>query len=193
MKPWQEDFIEGLKAGKPEAYLAKTLAGQPLAFVQGLRDDEPEFKAAWEDAVRQHQASIAIRDLTASALEKVLNAQVTDDRAAAYFGLSPKEFKARVEADVTLKKVYDVARDAGLAIAEIGIFDEARQGNWQAMQHFAKHKLGQNDAATGSAAPTTVIYNIMSPGESYRQLLGGGTMKMEVIEGEKVVDRDPAE
>lgn len=185
---WAPDFIRDLKAGKTEAYLAKTLVGQPLSFVQGLRDRLPVFAELWDEAKTHAANKTSLRELNPASLERALNAQVPDDRAAAYFGLSVADYKERIAADIVLQRIYDTARPAGLAIAEMAQWDEMKNGNWQATAHIAKHKLGQSDSAPPPAPQMVVNFNVANPGESYRQLLAGGTLALPDIEGEKVDD-----
>ena len=187
MKPWQRDFIRGLRRGVSEGYLAKTLAGLPLAVVQAMREEDIEFGQAWDEVLQESLSHIDQRALSAQLLERVLHAQMGDDRAAAYFGMPVDEFRETINADPVLSRVYKFAREAGLAIAEINTFQEMTNGNWQAAQHFAKHKLGQVDGAAGQSGPVVVNFNMLDPGASYRQLLGGGMLALEdVIEGEVV-------
>lgn len=176
---WVPDFIEGLRAGKSEVSLAKSLVGMPLAFVQALRDSKPAFARLW-DAVKE-DLKAAARKITPESLTKVLQAQNTDDRAAAYFGVKTADFKKEIESDPELQKIYETAREAGKALLQIAQLESALEGNWQALQWAGKQHLGQSDSAAPQIPSMTVNFNISNPVESYRQLLGGGTMVMPDI------------
>lgn len=180
MEPWVNDFIEGLKNGKPEAYLARVVAGLPLAVVQAKRDAEPEFAALWDHAIGVFEDTQ--RTLNARTLKSVLKAQVPDEHAAAYFEMDIAEFKSKVNADPALKKVYDTARAAGKAELKIAQWDNAAQGNWQAQQWLGKNDLGQSDSASSAAPAVSVTFNVADPGASYRQLLAGGSLELPAID-----------
>ena len=94
MKRWQQDFVDGLRAGKGAAECARLYAGLPLAKVYDAREDDPEFAAAWDSVSEGEDIGEGIastRILSPQALEAILWAQVTDDAAAAYFGMPAEE------------------------------------------------------------------------------------------------------
>lgn len=184
LEPWKHDFILGLRAGKSLVDLAKSCAGMPVSWVQQQRQEDEAFGAAWDEVDK----NIAENPITPQLLEKAMNAQVPDDRAAAFFGLTVEQFKAKVDADPALKKIYELGRPAGLAKAEMKIFDEVKQGNWQATQHFAKHRLGQGDGNAAAPPAVSVTFNIADPAASYRALLAGGTLALPDIVVDKVTD-----
>lgn len=144
MEAWKEDFIAGLRAGKSEAYLAKSLAGQPLSFVQGQRDTDIEFAQMWDEA-KLTTGRDPKRELTPNTLEALLWAQCDDEEAAAYFGLKTAEFKKRIAASQELQNVYDTAPLGGKAALKRAQYEAALDGDKTMQTWMGKQYLGQSD------------------------------------------------
>lgn len=195
MEEWKKDFIDGLKRGKSPIYLSQHVAGLPLAAVQAIRFSDIEFKEAWDEAAPFDSALAEQRKLTPATLEDLMWSHCSDEEIAAYFAMSVAEFKEIVAANPALEKVHTLGPYGGKAILKKAQFDAARDGDRQMMTWLGKQHLNQNDTPSDKVNPQlTVNFNISDPGESYRQLLGGGTLAVEDIievKGEEV-DEQPS-
>lgn len=144
MDAWKEDFIKGLREGKSETYLAKTLAGLPLAAVQAIRDKEPEFAVAWDEA-KLSKGPDPKRELTPETLEALLWAQCSEDEIAAYFGMRVPEFKKRISANEQLQLIFETAPLGGRAALKRAQYENAINGNHGMQTWLGKQHLNQAD------------------------------------------------
>ena len=83
--------------------------------------------------------------LSPQELQKVLEAQNTDELAAAYFSMDVPTFLAEIEKSEALKRVYNTARQSGRAKMHIAQWDTALEGSETMQKHIGKHHLGQSD------------------------------------------------
>jgi len=148
MKRWQTDFLDALRRGVPVSLAAKQFAGLPLASVYDKREEDMEFADAWDKLAPSDDDSDGLsgtRVLTAGTLEKVLRAQVSDEEAAAFFGMKEDVFKQRIAENGRLAKVYDTAREGGRAELRVSQFDAAIEGDKALLTWLGKQYLGQSD------------------------------------------------
>lgn len=166
MKRWQREFLDAVKSGKTPASAAATYAGLPLAAVYNKADEDEEFKTELDMLGIGEDVSdglTVMRVLSPAALEALLRAQVPDDEAAAYFGLTESEFKERVDADPKLNRVYSTAPKGGRAILRRTQFDVAADGNKEMLKFLGQNVLGQsekvdskNSVGIPNGAPVTI-------------------------------------
>ena len=186
MERWKEDFIIGLRQGKPVSLCARMLAGLPLAAVYEAREADEEFAQAWDDACPAEDdgkpALMAGRVLTPAALEALMWAQCDDEEAAAYFGMEIGEFKGRVAADEALSKVYRIGPLGGKAALKRSQFERAMAGDggmqtWLGKQHLGQaEKVEQTVKREGEATPQQIAERLM-------YIMAQAGKEMPVLEG----------
>lgn len=148
MQRWKQDFIDGLRQGKPADLCARIYAGQPLVVVHAARESDPEFADAWDHAAEQAEIAASLaskRTLSPGALEALLFAQCSDDRVAGYFGMTHEELMEQVEQDDELKAVYETSRAGGQAAIQLSQFEAAMAGDKSMLTFLGKQYLGQSD------------------------------------------------
>lgn len=146
MEHWKREFLSQLKQGVPPDKACRSAAGMPLSQVMQAREDDPNFAYAWDAIAPLEEPKGPSRELTAASLEDLLLAQVSDAQAAAYFSMTDKEFTEAIKKP-HLKRVYDTARQAGLALLQTAQFKEAISGDRQMLTWLGKQHLGQADKA----------------------------------------------
>lgn len=145
MEHWKREFLYQIKQGIPPERACRSAAGMSLKEVLDAREADPNFAYAWEAIapIEDGDAKGAARILTPITLEALLWAQCDDKRAAAYFNLTPEEFLEKVSKDSGLKRVYDTAREAGLAALQMAQMDQAMSGDKTMLTFLGKNYLGQ--------------------------------------------------
>lgn len=187
MERWKHDFIEGLRKGETPINCAKKYAGFPLAGVHKIRDVDKEFAAAWEEvAPMVDPGAVAKRDLTPSALEALLWAQVSDKRVAAFFGMKEKEFKKEIAKDRDLTLVYETGRDAGLAALEKKQYEEAMNGNVNALTWLGKQHLGQADKVDHTNLPDTGAQGVVTINNIFLKTLTNDQLEQLAIDAKGI-------
>ena len=172
MKRWQQDYITCFKSGKDPETCARRCAGMPLAMVMEIIENDPEFRAAWEEVIPAGGSGDGItstRQLTGATLEALLHSQCNDEEAAAYFGMSVDELTARIEGDERLARVYKYARTGGKAALRVAQHEKALSGDSSMLTWAGKQHLGQSDKVdvtkTGishEGSPVTINQVILS-------------------------------
>lgn len=194
MERWKEDFIIGLRQGKPVDVCARILAGRSLSQVYDAREDDPVFAEIWDKIVPIEDISDGlspIRVLSPGALEALMWSQCSDEEAAAYFGLELGEFKKTVAENPKLSKAYKLGPLGGKAALKRAQFEGAMSGDKTMQTWVGKQILGQSDKVD-----TTVTHKKedLSAEELAKRLLyimsEAGIESPKVIDGEVIKD-DP--
>lgn len=137
---WQERFLELVNKGKNETDALKEVNATIHALDSAKKD--PEFREIYE-RVRGAGAGSGI--LCVAELERLRQAQVSDARAAGYFGMTLEEFRDAVNNDPVLRKVNETAIMKGQAQLQVAQYEKAIMENDGDMQKWiGANSLGQS-------------------------------------------------
>ena len=189
MERWKEDFLIGLRQGKPVDECARRLAGLPLAAVYEAREVDIEFAGLWDEARPPESDAHGVekRPLTAQALEALMWAQCSDDETAGYFNMDVGEFKAAIASDEVLARSYKLGPLGGKAALKRAQFEKAMAGDGSMQTWVGKQVLGQSDKVDN----TVIVKEDIDDEDLARRLLflmAQGGVSPDVLEGGVVTD-----
>ena len=148
MERWKKDFIHMIGNGRSPEEAARLSIGWPLGTVHAERVTDPDFRDAWDEAspgADSMETIVQDRTITPALLERLLKAQVDDQKLAAYFGMSEEALHGCISLDADMKRVYETARDAGLAELQMAQWEGAMSGKVPMQQWMGKQHLDQAD------------------------------------------------
>ena len=91
LKPWHIQFINKLKAGEVES-----TALELLRISRSTYEKEYEENEDFQNAIALAKTGYSGITLDSASLRHVLEAQVNDEMAAAYFGMKTEAFKTTI-------------------------------------------------------------------------------------------------
>lgn len=163
LKPWQIQFINKLKAGDTEA-----TALESLRVSRSTYEKEYEENEEFQNAIALSKSGYSGTQLDVSSLRGVLEAQVNDEMAAAYFGMKTSSFIETVKADPELKLAYETGRDGGKARMLMAAYATGLDGDSAMQKHFLAF---HNNMVEKQAVQPALQINIVSTIEEAAQKL----------------------
>ncbi len=140
LQGWMIDYIKLLK-DRVSPTTALNKVGVPLETFSEARINNQAFSAAVDLA----EAGICSTEITLDELRKLREAQVSESRCAAYFGLTIDELRSKLANDEDLKRVYETGSGRGQAMIQIAQFEAAIDGDPTMLKHTGQHYLDQKD------------------------------------------------
>lgn len=140
LEGWMIQYIQLLK-DRVSPTTALNKVGVPLETFSEARINNQAFAAAVDLA----EAGICSTTITMDELRKLREAQVSEGRCAAYFGLTVEELRAKLAGDEDLKRVYETGSGRGQAMIQVAQFDAAISGDPTMLKHTGQHYLDQKD------------------------------------------------
>lgn len=140
LEGWMVDYVRLLK-DRVSPTTALNKVGVPLETFSEVRINNQAFAAAVDLA----EAGICSTTITLDELRKLREAQVSESRCAAYFGLTVDELRGKLSNDEDLKRVYETGGGRGQAMIQVAQFDAAISGDPTMLKHTGQHYLDQKD------------------------------------------------
>ncbi len=138
---WMIQYVQLLKAGK-----SGTDALKQVGIALETFSDAKINNAAFKSALELTEAGIGATTITVEELLRLRQAQVTEPRVAAYFGMTVSELQEALDKDEGLKRAYATGVGRGQAIIQLAQFDAAVSGGSDAMlKQLGMHVLDQTD------------------------------------------------
>ncbi len=182
---WQIKYINLLKAGK-SGTTALAEVGVALETFSDARMNNAAFKSALELT----EAGIGATVISVEELLRLRQAQVTETRVAAFFGMTVEEMKEALEKNPRLKSAYETGVGRGQAMIQLAQFDAAVFGGSDAMlKQLGMHVLDQTDKVKHEFSiddARAKLAEIESKIEQKRvaRMIGSDQDGKEIIEGE---------
>jgi len=136
---WQEKFAEGLREGRDAKELLQELNISPSMYQHSLRDN-PSFK----NLVDISESGVGSGVLCPAELEHLMVAQVSEENAAGYFGMTLPDFRKAVDEDPELKRVFETGPLKGKAILQVRQWEYSEKDG-DMLKWLGKNHAGQAD------------------------------------------------
>lgn len=183
---WQIQYIRLLKDGMQAASAMNSL-GVGLEEFSRARMENAAFAAAL--ALVENGIGSTIID--SAQLLKLREAQVSEKRCAAYFGMPLEEFKEILEKDKDLENIFTTGPLRGQANIQVAQYDAAISGDGFMMKHLGEHVLDQKSKTTVEVT-STLLDETIAKIEAQLTMRGIALPKpAEIVEVEyEVIDKD---
>lgn len=137
---WQIKYINAIKAGQKPELIIEELNVSDSALEESLTNN-----VAFRNAVAIAQSGIGSGVLCVAELARLREAQVSESRAAGFFGMTVAEFKDALSKDPELDRVYHTAPLKGQAMIQAAQFEAAVNGDGDMLKWLGKNHLEQAD------------------------------------------------
>ncbi len=186
LQAWMIQYINLLKEGKTGPDALKTV-GVALETFSEARMNNSAFKSALELT----EAGIGCTEISVAELLRLREAQVTEPRVAAYFGMTVPELKAALDKDENLKRVYETGVSRGQARIQVAQYEAALAGDPSMLKHTGEHVLDQSTKVKHTITIDDVRAGLIERQAQLQQIMVMKQMKLEnAIDGEYLEIKD---
>lgn len=179
LKPWHIQFINKLKEGETESN-ALTI----LKVARATYEKEYEENEDFQNAIALAKTGYSGTQLDSASLRHVLEAQVNDEMAAAYFGMKTEAFKSTIASDPELQLAYETGRESGKAKMLVAAYATGLGGDSAMQKHFLAF---HNNMVEKQAVQPALQINIVSTIEEAAQKLAFINQASNIISKSKAM------
>lgn len=171
---WMVQFCNLVKAGTTQTEAMKAV-GIALETFSEARMNNSAFKSALELT----EAGIGCTEISVAELLRLREAQVTEPRVAAYFGMTVPELKTALDKDENLKRVYETGVSRGQARIQVAQYEAALAGDPSMLKHTGEHVLDQSTKVKHTIAIEDVRQLLYEKQAELQQIKVMKQMKLE--------------